>query len=405
MQAYALDYVERYLGNIPQLERERECLLAALVQAWHHEQYAHVVQLTTGLAYLVGRLRNYDVGEHILLWGIQASRHTQDQQHLAHFLNRLWSLLCARGKFYQAEQVWQESVEAANALGYPVFLWEPFSTVAHLADVLCRYTTAQQFAEQFLHAPKIDNPHSVIVAIFIRGFYGRLLGKMDGAYNDFHTCLQLLSSHPPATSSSAYERFFTLEVQTELARVQGDYIRSQEYAEATLSLAENCCDPYTISALLCDKAFFAYQQGRFSDAYTTIMHLLDVSRQVEAPHHYRAGKNLLQHLVKILPEQHSTDCSASIVDTQPSTSTRDIISAQGKQSLHNVSQGYCEPLSKRELDVLQLVAEGLSNCEIATRLVITLGTVKKHIEHISNKLDAHSRTHAVARARALRLLP
>ncbi len=61
-------------------------------------------------------------------------------------------------------------------------------------------------------------------------------------------------------------------------------------------------------------------------------------------------------------------------------------------------------LSKREVEVLQLVAEGFSNREIAARLVVTVGTVKKHLEHVYSKLDAHGRTHAVARARALRLV-
>jgi len=46
------------------------------------------------------------------------------------------------------------------------------------------------------------------------------------------------------------------------------------------------------------------------------------------------------------------------------------------------------------MEVLQLVAAGLSNQEIAGRLVITPGTVKKHLEHVYSKLDVHSRTSA-----------
>jgi LuxR family maltose regulon positive regulatory protein len=63
-----------------------------------------------------------------------------------------------------------------------------------------------------------------------------------------------------------------------------------------------------------------------------------------------------------------------------------------------------DPLSKRELDVLRLVARGLSNREIAETLVVTLGTVKKHLNNIFSKLDVKSRTQAVARARELGLL-
>lgn len=58
-----------------------------------------------------------------------------------------------------------------------------------------------------------------------------------------------------------------------------------------------------------------------------------------------------------------------------------------------------EPLSKRELAVLRLIVEGASNSEIARQLVVSLGTVKKHVNNIYVKLDAHSRTQAIAAAR------
>jgi LuxR family maltose regulon positive regulatory protein len=64
-----------------------------------------------------------------------------------------------------------------------------------------------------------------------------------------------------------------------------------------------------------------------------------------------------------------------------------------------------EPLSERELEVLQLLAEGLTNQEIGSRLFLSLNTVKVHTRNIYGKLDAHSRSQAVARARALGVLP
>jgi LuxR family maltose regulon positive regulatory protein len=63
-----------------------------------------------------------------------------------------------------------------------------------------------------------------------------------------------------------------------------------------------------------------------------------------------------------------------------------------------------ESLSGRELEVLGLIAEGLSNGEIAVRLYITLSTVKGHTTNIFGKLGVRNRTQAVARARSLGLL-
>jgi non-specific serine/threonine protein kinase len=62
------------------------------------------------------------------------------------------------------------------------------------------------------------------------------------------------------------------------------------------------------------------------------------------------------------------------------------------------------PLNERELEVLHLIAEGLSNHEIAERLVIALSTVKWHINNLYAKLGVHSRTQAIAQAKELGLL-
>ncbi len=63
-----------------------------------------------------------------------------------------------------------------------------------------------------------------------------------------------------------------------------------------------------------------------------------------------------------------------------------------------------EPLSQRELEVLQLIAQGLSNREIGERLFVALTTVKGHNQKIFGKLQVQRRTEAVARARELGLL-
>jgi len=63
-----------------------------------------------------------------------------------------------------------------------------------------------------------------------------------------------------------------------------------------------------------------------------------------------------------------------------------------------------DPLSERELEVLQHVGRGLSNQEIADKLFLSAGTVKRHMSNIYQKLDVHSRTQALERARSLKVL-
>jgi LuxR family maltose regulon positive regulatory protein len=70
-------------------------------------------------------------------------------------------------------------------------------------------------------------------------------------------------------------------------------------------------------------------------------------------------------------------------------------------NLPSVNQNLVEPLSGRELDVLRLIVDGLSNQAIAQKLFLSVGTVKVHIKHIYAKLDVNSRTQAVARVNEL----
>ena len=68
------------------------------------------------------------------------------------------------------------------------------------------------------------------------------------------------------------------------------------------------------------------------------------------------------------------------------------------------TQPLINPLTKREMEVLEAVAKGLENREIAEDLVISYKTVKTHVSRILHKLDVKSRTAAVAKARDLKLL-
>lgn len=81
-----------------------------------------------------------------------------------------------------------------------------------------------------------------------------------------------------------------------------------------------------------------------------------------------------------------------------------LLTAAG-QALPGVeSELLLDPLSERELEILQLIAAGQSNKELAERLVLTVGTVKWHLNNIYSKLNVRSRTQAIARARELGLI-
>ena len=72
--------------------------------------------------------------------------------------------------------------------------------------------------------------------------------------------------------------------------------------------------------------------------------------------------------------------------------------------VHIDQSSLIEPLTEREIDVLRLIAEGMSNPEIAEKLVLSVGTVKTHVKHIYGKLNVDDRVKAAGNARELGLI-
>ena len=382
---YALKFIERYRENGVQLEMEWEVLRAALARAWGRADYSRVVALVADMAGPAGRICSLAEAERLLQMGIQASQRTQDNRQRVYFLNRLGGLLYTHASYWLGRQVWSASLRLAASSTTTFGLWRPLASFAHIADMLGNYSYAKQFVEAFLSAGHGDEPESLAVVLFTRGFYARLMGDMDPAREDLCCCLRLLSNELAANASSLDQRLFTLVVQTELARAEGDYARSWACAEAALALAQVCSDCYTMSALLCDQGLYAYTRGCFDDIPPILLRLCDVARQMNAPHVYRYCYFLGQYTIgqevrAALPEHRE------LADSSLRTMAR------------------YEPLSKREQEVLRYVAAGCSNQEIAAQLVIERATVKKHLEHIFLKLDVHNRTSAIARARTLDLI-
>ena len=130
----------------------------------------------------------------------------------------------------------------------------------------------------------------------------------------------------------------------------------------------------------------------FLDEAAPMAALLAALRTVSPDHHRRTGGRLPDHLDTLL---------AAFTGQKPplDTSTRATAAVTG---FHPVA--LVEPLSARELEVLRLLSDGRSNAEIARELFVEQRTVKTHLIHLYRKLGVSSRTQAIARGRALRLL-
>jgi DNA-binding CsgD family transcriptional regulator len=379
VQTYALAFAARYKRDVLQLEHAWRLLYAAIVQSWRQQRYEDVVLLADTLVYPAGRRCTLSEAEQLLRLGIEASRRLQDTRTMARFFNRLGGLLFSHGRYWQGRQVWSASLRLPAAPGTSLALWEPLASFAYIADILGNYSYAQQFVEALLSTGGIDDPASIAVATFIRGFYARHMHEPGHAYEDFCCALRLLSSCETNAAAPSDRQIFTLVVQTELARLEGHYERAKGFAEAALSLARVYSDPYTVAVLLFDQGLYAYQQGQRCDIVGLSSSLQDIATELHVPH-IHALSHYLNQFVAHLPSPR-------------------------ERSALLLTPDLYESLSKRELEVLTLAGEGLSNQGIASRLVISRGTVKKHLEHIYSKLHVHNRSSAIARARKSGMLP
>ena len=369
LQAYVLAFVEYYKDDVLQLEHEWKLLHATLLWMWQRAEYAQMVRLVAALTCSISRMCTLAEARQILRMGIDASRSMQDSKYLTMFLSRLGCIYFSHGRYWQGRRLWYEALRLAESTRCPGGFWEPLSSFAYVVDILGSYSASQQFAEMIFSTHQSDDVESVCVALFARGLYARLMNDSEQAYSDFSCCLQYMSSSIP-TSSCTSRKLFMLAVQTELARTRGEYTRSQQYAESAISLARVFSDHYTLAALLMDQGLFTCVQGQIADMYATVVHLREFAQHIDAPHVSTCRRFLEHRLTRLLP----ASCDVSAITPH-------------------------EALSTREIEVLQLVAKGLSNHDIANQLVVTRGTVKKHLEHIYNKLDVRSRTAALAKAK------
>ena len=110
------------------------------------------------------------------------------------------------------------------------------------------------------------------------------------------------------------------------------------------------------------------------------------------PHRPAPGGDRAAHEVTTIAKRGLLDpeCAAAVVESADRGS--------------RVRASWPAGLSDREIEVVRLVAAGLSNHEIADKLIIGVGTVKSHVHSILGKLDARDRTQAVIKAQELKLV-
>jgi len=167
----------------------------------------------------------------------------------------------------------------------------------------------------------------------------------------------------------------------------------------------------SVIGFLALKAINLDVQGKSSQA----LDILNEALSLAEPEHYirtfvEFGRSMAELLLQLRSSQRKgrarllRPLSHKYINEVIAAFSMDQVEPTGTSLSSTSSRFAMQPLSKREIQILHLVATGLRNLDIARELIISAGTVRRHMHNICNKLDARNRSEAVAHARSMNLL-
>jgi LuxR family maltose regulon positive regulatory protein len=198
--------------------------------------------------------------------------------------------------------------------------------------------------------------------------------------------------YPP--SGSFIRRMLVEIMQARLLLIKGEPYQASNLLAGLLGKVEEAGIGHLAVQILCLQASALESQGRKEEALHVIQGALSAAEPEGNLRPFLDDSSSILGLLRLAQKRgNSVEFISQILAASSNGKTR-----RPAQALER------DILSKRETELLQLIAAGRANKEIASELVISIGTVKRHTVNIFNKLDVKNRTEAVVKARELGLL-
>jgi LuxR family maltose regulon positive regulatory protein len=426
-------WAARLQGNVPASIEFSHQALERLPEGSKTWRMRAVVPLNLGLAYWLSG--DAAAMAEALTKATQVSQSEGDIQLALVALSILGQAYEMQGKLHQAADTYRQVLQMADKHGARK---APFVGLAHvgLAGPLLEWNDLESAMKHVQEAVEL-------------GERGGTLDTLQGAYQTMSMVLQ--AQGDVAGALEAVQKAKTLAQRYGLTRMvtqlgpfemrlrlaQGDVTAASRWADESGLSADDAVD-YSQRNLYTALARVLVAQGRHKEALGLLARLQEVDRT--------GGR--INHLIRLLviqalalQAQGETDQALSALEEALSLAEPEgyvwTFAKEGEPmrmllkeaAARGVGTGYIakllaaferppstsalppprssalvEPPSERELEVLRLIADGLSNQEIADKLVIAVSTVKSHVNHILGKLDVRNRTQAVKRGQELGLL-
>jgi predicted ATPase/DNA-binding CsgD family transcriptional regulator len=365
---------------------------------------------TLGLALLATVQGNYETAIALATAGYQHHNGRHDLHNLLVARYVLASAYFAQGDYEASRDCAQDAYRLAKESGNRWMMGYVLNLLGEVSRVLGHYEEARQYYQQcFFVREEFNDPEGMAAALnllartaWLQADYGeakRLYGRSLAIYQQINDRGALAS---------------VLLGLGETALMEEAYDTAQSYLNDALQIATDIdWRPLTLAILV--SVAHLYQRTNRAKQAVPLLVLVGSHPLVRYETKDAAGK-LLTAISRTLPATqlaaaHARGEAMNLVTAIAATlATLAFQPAPGPNGGTSprppapADQPLIEPLTSRELEVLGLVAQGLSNQQIANELILSVGTVKFYTGQIYGKLGVNSRTQAVAQARSLRLL-
>jgi LuxR family maltose regulon positive regulatory protein len=381
---------------------------------------------------------NTDTAEQVLIDAVQtlqASGHTMACLNARHYLAQLW---VQRGRLHEACEIYEQAILYAKEKGTPVYSGIEYVGLGDLKREWNQLEAAAAEIQQGLVLAEKGDFILTLMDVYPARVRLALSQKdWEAAWKYIQKAEQLAHRSP---TSVEIEHLRAWRARLQLA--QGNLVEAGLWAETKGAEIAESLDPQRESELL-TVARIWLAQGRTDQAASLLERIQTAAenagrhgraleaQMLQALADQAAGKEkqAVEKIVLVLAQAEQEGYVRLFIDEgAPMAILLYKVATQTKPDIRNYAErllaayyqeqaerpvtlvkalpgdALIEPLSKREVEVLRLIAEGCPNKEIAAQLVISIGTVKRHALNIFTKLDVKNRTEAVARARELNML-
>ncbi|GCE31254.1 hypothetical protein KDA_67380 [Dictyobacter alpinus] len=328
-------------------------------------------------------------------------RQIGDRNGIAWITLNLTNIMLAQIDYPAYEQYARDSLALMNEIGNVKGSLQAMFKLAQATLLKGELEEAWELATNMQAlANKVHNLNGITLATDILAF---LRCVMDEAYTEGAKLIQTSQSIAPEPFFGSSYDMGTRWGQAMAACGQGQYVTARQHY--TTLFWERYNDPGPATICLALEAVAQADEEKLEHATELLGLAFHQSEQVSGwLRRWSLITRLRAELKRQLGEDRYHTAWEQGKQRDLATIIRSLLGESDNASPPLLQQGLLEPLSARELEILGLIEEGLSNREIARRLVLSVGTVKVHTRNIYGKLGVGSRTQALAQATRYNLL-